>query len=470
MWLLSISFCLIYGYFFQGGGWNQNSHFDTVRALVERHVADITSFGKHTEDIGLHDGKIYSNKGPGFAFFVTPAYFFLYHIDRLLGPTHSPFWTTTIHAHILTFLASGVPAVVLVLVLYRHFRRAKGEVSESLFLAAAFGAGTLIFPYSGILMSHVYTACTLFVAWHVVSERGARPIALWGAGISTGLAVMTDLLAAPAALILFLYVCLRGSKPQRLGYSAGAALVALNLAAYNYFVFGDVLVTNQVLKSPQFQTQGLVLGMLGVPEFIRLYWLTFHPYRGLFHCCPILLVPLLSLPRTLRAWMPTLEVSVPLAIAAVFWTFCLCFNGWPGGAAVGPRYLIPALPFMFSFALPGLRRAPAAAAVLMVVSTIMMFCVTAVNVTPRGANYGAAVNWDPVSDSIDRLLRGEVSLSQYAIAADVPLSAPGYLAWASYNLGEFFGLSGLGSVFPVALVFVVFAGAAVALGRFRDVG
>ena len=40
--MLAAALCFLYAYFFQGGGWNQNSHFDTVRSIVERHAFDIT--------------------------------------------------------------------------------------------------------------------------------------------------------------------------------------------------------------------------------------------------------------------------------------------------------------------------------------------------------------------------------------------------------------------------------------------
>ena len=33
-----------YGYFHQGGGWNQNSRFDQVRAIVENHQLEINEY------------------------------------------------------------------------------------------------------------------------------------------------------------------------------------------------------------------------------------------------------------------------------------------------------------------------------------------------------------------------------------------------------------------------------------------
>jgi hypothetical protein len=36
-----VALVAVYGYFHQGGGWNQNSRFDQVRAIVENHQLEI---------------------------------------------------------------------------------------------------------------------------------------------------------------------------------------------------------------------------------------------------------------------------------------------------------------------------------------------------------------------------------------------------------------------------------------------
>ena len=55
----------LYAYCFQGGGWNQNSRFDTVRALVEQGRFEITEFASNTGDVSVYQGRVYSNKTPG---------------------------------------------------------------------------------------------------------------------------------------------------------------------------------------------------------------------------------------------------------------------------------------------------------------------------------------------------------------------------------------------------------------------
>ena len=241
------------------------------------------------------------------------------------------------------------------------------------------------------------------------------------------------------------------------GSSRALALVGALFFAYNRVTFGSIFVSNQTLDTHKFQTQGLFLGMLGLPEPIRLYWLTFHPFRGLFHCCPVLLLPLLSWPRAWQFRSLTTEQVIPLLVIATYVLFNLSFNGWTGGWGVGPRYLIPMLAFLFSFSLEGFRRVRVPATWLMALSATLMFCVSAVRVMVPAPNSGAVPAFDPVADCVTHLTAGEVSLSAQGMLDYLPTTNPITSVWASYNLGEVFGLQGLSSVVPAALALAALA-------------
>jgi hypothetical protein len=459
--LLFVVFSLLYGYFFQGGGWNPNSHFDTVRAIVERHAVDITPVAANTGDIAIHDGKTYSNKGPGLALWVAPIYFVLYHLERKFGAATEHYSKVNLNAQILTFFASGLPGVILVLLLFLHFRRQNATIGESLCLAGGFGAGSLIFPYAGVMMSHVFTACILFGTWQIISHRSANRVHIAVAGLMAGMAVVVDSLSVAAAVIFLFYVVWRRSWQELLGFSAGAGVMAALFLTYNKLTFGSVFTSNQTLEGG-FQTKGLLFGMLQVPDFERLYWLTVHPFRGLFYCCPVMLLALLSLPRRWRFRAVPLETVIPLIIIGTYLFFNLCFNGWAGGWGVGPRYLIPIFPFLFSFALRGFRLFTAPSSLLIAVSVVIMFSVSAVQLMVPAPNDRIDTRLDPVSDSVRRLSRGEVSTSTQSMLDYVPVhSSPNDLsepaAWASYNLGEVMGLHGLQSVVPAAALLFALA-------------
>src|SRR5579864_9777593 len=59
-------------YFYEGGGWNQNSRFDLLRAIVERHTLQIDAYHENTQDKAYFRGHYYSDKAPGLVFLAVP--------------------------------------------------------------------------------------------------------------------------------------------------------------------------------------------------------------------------------------------------------------------------------------------------------------------------------------------------------------------------------------------------------------
>lgn len=450
--LLFCFFLLLYAYFFQGGGWNQNSYFDTIRAMVERGTMDIMAYARNTGDAAAFKGRVYENKLPGLALVGAPAYFVLYHLERSLGISPDSFRTVNGNAHALTFFTSGLPGVLLLLVLYRNFRRREATAYESLWLAGAFGIGSLILPYSGVMMSHLLTAFLLFTAWHLISGPTLSRGAAAAAGLLAGMAAITDLLAAPAAVLFLVYLYAGGKSGAMLPFVAGAGVFAGILAVHNYHYFGSVMLTNQGIQPDNFKTPGYLFGMFTWPTPALLYWLTLHPYRGLFFGCPVLALSLFSLRRPFRVALVT---AIPLLVFSYYLIFNMSFNGWTGGWGVGPRYLVPSLAFLFSLSLDGFRRWPGMAHVLMVISAVFMICATAVQVLVPGPNGGPPPPSYSITDSIGQLASGEVSVSSQGMLDYLPAHSP-HEQWDSYNVGELLGLSGVFSLAPIVAATLVF--------------
>ena len=450
--LLFCFFSLFYAYFFQGGGWNQNSYFDTVRAIVERGTMDITAYARNTGDAATFNGRVYENKLPGLPLVGAPVYFILYHLERHLGISPHSSRTATANAHVLTFFTSGLPGVLLLLVLYQNFRRRDATVYESLWLTGAFGIGSLLLPYSGVMMSHLLTACLLFTAWHLISAPTLSRGKGLAAGLLAGMAAITDLLAAPVAVLFLAYLYAGRKRGAILPFVAGAGLFAGILAAHDYHYFGSVLLSNQAIQPDTFKTPGYLFGMFTWPTPTLLYWLTLHPYRGLFYGCPVVALSLFSLHRPFRIGLRT---SIPLLVFSYYLIFNMSFNGWTGGWGVGPRYLIPSLAFLYSLSLDGFRRWPRMARLLMVISAVFMISATAVEVMVPGPNGGPPPPSSPITDSIGQLASGEVSVSSQSMLDYLPAHSP-HEEWDSYNLGELLGLSGLFSLAPIAIAMLVF--------------
>jgi hypothetical protein len=450
--LLFCFFSFTYAYFFQGGGWNQNSYFDTIRAIVERGTMEITAYAGNTGDVAPFNGRIYENKLPGLALAGAPVYFILYHLERLLGISLDSFRAVSFNAHVLTFFTSGLPGVLLLVVLYRHFRRREATVYESLCLTGAFGIGSLILPYSGVMMSHLFTACLLFAAWHLISAPTLSRGTALAAGLMAGMAVFADLLAAPAAVLFLVYLYAERKRTAILPFLAGTGLFAGVLAAHNYHYFGNILLTNQAIQPEAFKTSGYALGMFTWPRPIFLYWLTLHPYRGLFYGCPVLALSLLSFRWPFRI---SLATGIPLLVFGYYLIFNMSFNGWTGGWGVGPRYLIPSLAFLYSLSLDGFRRWPTIARLLIVVSAVFMISATAVEVMVPSPNEGPPPPTSPVTGSIGQLASGEVSVSAQGMLDYLPARSPNE-EWDSYNVGELLGLTDIFSLAPMVIATLFF--------------
>src|SRR5919197_3737405 len=71
--LIGLVVFISYAYFYQAGGWNQNSRFDLVRAILEQHTLRIDSYHSNTEDKALFQGHYYSDKAPGVVLLGVPA-------------------------------------------------------------------------------------------------------------------------------------------------------------------------------------------------------------------------------------------------------------------------------------------------------------------------------------------------------------------------------------------------------------
>ena len=70
--LLAFTLFLSYGYFYQGGGWNQDSRFSMVRAILESGTLKITAYHHITGDKSRIGADYYSDKAPGHALLATP--------------------------------------------------------------------------------------------------------------------------------------------------------------------------------------------------------------------------------------------------------------------------------------------------------------------------------------------------------------------------------------------------------------
>jgi hypothetical protein len=137
----------------------------------------------------------------------------------------------------------------------------------------------------------------------------------------------------------------------------GCIPAALVQGYYNFSCFGSPLASSYNYSNDLVMWK--VNGKLfGIPTVHTLLELLFFPYRGLFVSSPVLL---LSLPGAIFLFREKIWRAEAVTCGIIFLFFILftaSFYAWNGGSAPGPRYLLPAYPYIFILAGFSLSRVP----------------------------------------------------------------------------------------------------------------
>ena len=427
---LFVILLLCYTYFFPH--WadpNQNSRLDMVVAVVEDGTFQIDKYVHNTVDYAKVGEHYYSDKAPGTAFLGIPLYAGLKvfldapQMDGLMTRlSNNEAFKATLREHgsgillqkvrfalaqvVLTWVISVLPSAFLGLVIYRFSAHFKTGRWSRIGLILGYGLLTPAFAYAWAFYGHQLSAALLFSAFWLAfrigeaaneegdGEQSSFPrrqtprlaLRLLTIGLLLSYSVITEYPSALIAIILGFYTLhslYRLGRWQQIGWMIpGAALVAVGLMAYNMAVFGGPfkLGYNQ---SELWQTQHHTGFMsLTLPHGEALWGITFGVFRGLFVLSPWLLlcIPGFWLWWRAREYRP--EFWVALTSVLAFFLFNASSIMWWGGFAVGPRYLLPALPFMvlaISFVLrewSGQRWLKALLALLVVWSLIATWSLT----------------------------------------------------------------------------------------------
>lgn len=419
------------------------------------HVALVTSLAAGTAVIGpgvtidtaYIKGKYYANKAPGLAFSLLPAYLGLRELGlQKAGPSAERGYERRLWE--LTLFGAVLPAVVLMLLMLaavEHVRPGFGALTATLL-----GAGTLLLPFATLLFGHMLSATLGFAAFLVLlleRERGPSVRRTFAAGLLAGFAVVVEYPLAIVALVLAAYVASTAPVARRLGgYLAGCALGVLPLLAYDTWAFGSptTLSYTNVLNAPVGTSGaspvlggGNSTGFYGValPDFRAALTLLFSE-KGLFVVTPLCLVALLGLPALWRSGRRA-ETLVCGAVPALFLAYNASYYLPFGGQGPGPRFLVPALPFLALPLSAMLARRLLPVLVLGLVSVGVMALATATAPLVTGADHA-------LGDWVRMLAHGELM--------ETPLP-----------------LHGRAALLPAALLLLLAVGLAVAsLGPGRD--
>lgn len=337
-------------------------------------------------------GHFHPNKPPGTSFMALPAYFVIHRVERALGIDPDHWWVLNVNAWLMTVFSVGLmSAIGCVLFLRLATKLAGGKAVPALLATAGFAFGTTFFPFATILFDHALTAALLVAAFYSLSwdrfgEHGTCALRHTSgdvrhvlAGLAAGFAVVTNYVAVGAVVALGVYALLAGCVNVRraIGFALGGAPMAALLLWYHQVNFGSPFALANDFQNPIFQDPNGSLGMFGQPNPYVMALLLVSVYRGIFLLSPVLILGVVGWVVWLRGktWAP--EARLGIAIFGFFFLVNASFNGYHAGFSAGPRYLVPGIPFLALATVVAFVRWRKTALVLLAVSVVQHFLLTA---------------------------------------------------------------------------------------------
>lgn len=352
----------IFGYFYQDSGWNGNSRFDLISAIVQEGRLTIDNYqnqpGVDTGDKAFFNGHYYSDKAPGPALIGAVLYVPLYWMKQTFNSAR-----LVDVKKILTYLVIGIPSALagsLIYILCLYFSRSR---FRAYLVTLTVTLGTMYFPYSIIFFSHQFSSSLLFGAFFLIFFIKERQIAtknpyLFLIGLLLGWAFISEY---PTAIIIipliayYIYVLWGNHNISHFRSIMfpilGLSIPALIQLVYNKLCFGTFLsIGYQNLSNPQFNS-GMAQGLMGInrPSLHVLFYMTLHPTMGIFWQSPALLFSIVGAVIVFSNRQYRVEAILGMWIIGSYLIILSGYYMWWGGFALGPRDIIPILPYFCIF-------------------------------------------------------------------------------------------------------------------------
>jgi hypothetical protein len=395
-------------------GWAQLAHFAEVRALATGSKT-IDRWHWETGDVAWIDHHYYSVKSPGMAAISVPLYDL---IDATGGrelsadaadnaakaddprwvPSDGPPYASygydparaqrvqervednTVVVWALTLLAVVIPAVALLFMV----RWAAERLEPGFGTAAAItlGVATILMVFAAEYFSHAVSTMIAFGTFCVLMRERAGPPRMglvWIAGLLAGLGVTFEFQVGLVGVVLFAYAIARAGWLRRaVAYGLGAGAGALPALAFNWWTlgspfklaYGDAVATAGLTGHASIGLNSDGFFGITAPRWDAARDLLLAG-RGLLVLTPIVVMAVVGVVLMYRRG----HRAEALTIAGVALAYFLYDSGyWQpyGGGTPGPRFLIPALPFLAVGLAFAYRRMPITTLALAVPSALWM--------------------------------------------------------------------------------------------------
>ena len=473
--ILGLGLFLSFAYFYEGGGWNQNTRFDLVRAIVENGTVRIDLYHENTGDksqVGTH---YYMDKAPGASLLAVPAVGLVRGTLRLARAKVYSREAMVVYSYVATLAASAAPSVLAALSVFWMARRFGADDAGSTVAAVVCGLGTPLWAYATLFYGHALAAGCLAAACLGAIRLGdpltpgRAALTGLGVGLTAAWAVVTEYPASIPSGVIVLFAVWQVWQRDRaavtrvvVAMAAGLAFGAIVLLGYNWAAFGKPIYI--AYSSEEGSYEAMRTGIFGVnlPNAHAAYELLFGAYRGLLPLAPVLAVTPIGFVFLLRDRRTRPASAVVAFVAVYYFLLTSGYAYWSGAWSYGSRHLGPALPFLCVGLAPVWMRSGRLlrAALLVLALAGIGESLVAVSTTPQPpANFErpmAELLWPTFS------------------SGDFPIGWQGYLDYrpppgpmseleaagvprAAWNLGQLIGLRGLMSLVPLFGIWVVAA-------------
>ncbi|MDX1971657.1 MAG: hypothetical protein SFY68_03900, partial [Candidatus Sumerlaeia bacterium] len=339
-------------------GWNVNTRLALVVAVVENGTFSIDGLHEEgapyfTMDKAFFEERFYSDKIFGVSLLALPLYAVLYHGLQLFGEFPS-LGTTNF---LLTLWAVKIPTAIALALLWYLLMQLTAAPWRSLAVVMGALLGSLWHGYASIFMPYAPGIATCTGALALLGLiQGERLTILRSAGIGllTGFALLCDLIFVILVGLIALLYLEKLVRENRLGEKAFWAQVVVVLGcgavfpllfvAYSVSIFGSPTIPYEYEYLEEFRVN-MAQGVMGVkePRLAVAYFLTVHPFRGIFFWSPWILLALWGALEGLRRG--GMERRLGALIFGAFFGYLVFNSGywmWWGGFGMGPRLMLPA--------------------------------------------------------------------------------------------------------------------------------
>jgi hypothetical protein len=407
---------IAWGSLMHATGWAQTSFYAQERALAAGQ-SEIDQWKWQAKDEAWYHHHFYSVKAPGLAALTLPVYLGLDAVNAQSVARHAAanatrtandHWhtdaplryfgfdaqrATRVQGEIanftpmvwaLTLFGAVLPAIALLLMV-----RWAGDRIEPGFGAAAavtLGLATIVMTFASEYFSHVASAALGFGAFVLLMREREGQQRLWVvalAGLLAGLSVCLEYPLGLLAVVLFGYAIARPERLRRgVVFAVPAILGAVPTLIYNAWSLGSPFrfAYSYAVAVPG-KSGHAVLGLnssgffgIGAPRPGAAIDILLSS-RGLLTLTPIIVMGVVGTVLMRRNGRRA-EAWVIAAMTVAFLLYNIGYWQPMGGGTPGPRFLIPALPFLALGLAPAYRRHPALTLGLAIPSALMMLAGT----------------------------------------------------------------------------------------------